>query len=84
VTDPGLSDPGLSDRDRKMLAFEHRRWKQPGAREQAIHDEFGLSSIRYHQLLTALLDRPAAREADPLLVGSLTRQRDDLMQRRRR
>lgn len=74
----------LSDRDRKILAFETRRWKRPGAREQAIRDEFGLSSIRYHQLLNALLDNPAAHELDPLLVGRLRRQRDTLIQRRRR
>lgn len=74
----------LSEQARKILAFETRWWKQPGAREQAIRDEFGLTSIRYHQLLNALLDNPAAREHDPLLVGRLCRQRDRLIRRRGR
>jgi hypothetical protein len=81
----GLSvQAGLSDLDLRILAFENRWWKHAGAREQAIRDEFGLSSTRYHQLLNTLIDSPAARERDPLLVGRLTRQRDTQIRRRRR
>ncbi len=74
----------LTDLDRRILAFEHRWWKQPGAREQAIRDTFGMSTTRYYQLLNTLLDNPAAREHDPLLVGGLVRQRDERIERRRR
>lgn len=74
----------LSEQDLKILAFETRWWKRAGSREQAIRDEFGLSSTRYHQLLNTLLDTPAAREHDPLLVGRLCRQREELIRRRGR
>jgi hypothetical protein len=74
----------LTDLELKILAFETRWWKRSGSREQAIRDEFGVGSIRYHQMLNALLDKPAAREHDPLLVGRLTRQRDALIARRGR
>lgn len=76
--------PGLTELELRMLAFEARWWKRPGAREQAIRDEFGIGSIRYHQILSGLLDNPAAREHDPLLIGRLTRLRDDMIARRGR
>ena len=66
---------GLTDRERDILAFEARWWKHAGAKEQAIRDAFGLSSTRYYQVLNALIDRPEALEADPLLVRRLRRLR---------
>ena len=46
-----------------------------GAKETAIRDRFGLSPTRYYQVLNALVDRPAALAADPLLVRRLRRLR---------
>ncbi|HEX5741096.1 MAG TPA: DUF3263 domain-containing protein [Pilimelia sp.] len=71
----GADDGGLSARDLAVLAFERRWWRHPGAKEQAIREEFGLSAVRYYQVLRALLDRPAALAHDPVLVGRLRRLR---------
>lgn len=67
--------PALTDMERDVLAFEHRRWVHPGAKEQAILDEFGLSGPRYYQLLNALIDRSEAFVHDPMLVKRLRRLR---------
>jgi hypothetical protein len=65
----------LSDRDREIIAFERQWWKYAGAKEQAIREKFDMSSARYYQVLNALIDRPDALVADPLLVRRLRRMR---------
>jgi Protein of unknown function (DUF3263) len=69
---PGL---GLSRREREMLTFERQWWRRPGAKETAIRDRFGVTPTRYYQVLNALVDRPDALAADPLLVRRLRRLR---------
>jgi hypothetical protein len=66
----------LSPLHLQVLAFEHRRWRFAGAREQAITDEFGMSATRYQQILNHLLDEPAALVHDPVLVKRLRRLRE--------
>ncbi|MGY1842427.1 DUF3263 domain-containing protein [Modestobacter sp. SYSU DS0875] len=66
---------GLAERDRAVLAFERHWWRFAGAKEAAIRERFGLSATRYYQLLNALVDRPEALAADPLLVRRLRRMR---------
>ena len=66
---------GLSERDREILAFERQWWKYAGAKEQAIRELFDMSATRYYQVLNALLDTPAALEADPMLIKRLRRMR---------
>ena len=73
---------GLTRREHEMLAFERQWWRRPGAKETAIRDRFGLAPTRYYQVLNALVDRPAALEADPLLVRRLRRLRAARGQRR--
>jgi len=65
----------LSDRDREILEFERHWWKYAGAKETAVREKFDMSSTRYYQVLNALIDRPEALEADPLLVRRLRRLR---------
>src|SRR3954471_9443343 len=65
----------LSDRDREILEFERHWWKYAGAKETAVRDKFDMSSTRYYQVLNALIDRPWALEAHPLLVRRLGRLR---------
>jgi hypothetical protein len=67
---------GLSDRDRRILAFEQGWWRHPGAKEEAIRAEFSLSSTRYYQILNRLIDSESALIADPMLVRRLRRLRD--------
>jgi hypothetical protein len=73
----GLVEPesGLSDRDREILEFERQWWKYAGAKETAVREQFDMSATRYYQVLNALIDRPEALEADPLLVRRLRRLR---------
>lgn len=66
---------GLSRREREMLTFERQWWRQAGAKEIAIRDRFGVTPTRYYQVLNALVDRPDALAADPLLVRRLRRLR---------
>jgi hypothetical protein len=81
--DPASPTPaGLSRREHEMLGFERQWWRRPGAKETAIRDRFGLAPTRYYQVLNALVDRPAALEADPLLVRRLRRVRAARGQRR--
>jgi hypothetical protein len=73
--DEQVSLDGLPRRDREILTFERQWWKYAGAKEQAIRELFDMSATRYYQVLNALIDTPAALEADPLLVKRLRRLR---------
>ena len=73
---------GLSRRDREILAFERQWWKYAGAKEQAIRELFDMSATRYYQVLNALIDRPKALAADPLLVRRLRRLRSQRQRQR--
>ena len=66
---------GLTRREHDMLTFERHWWRQAGAKETAIRDRFGVPPTRYYQVLNALVDRPDALAADPLLVRRLRRLR---------
>lgn len=65
----------LSDRERDILAMERLWWQYAGAKEQAIRDQFDMSTTRYYQVLNALIDREDALAHDPLLVKRLRRMR---------
>jgi hypothetical protein len=65
----------LSERDQSVLDFERQWWKYAGAKEQAIREQFAMSSTRYYQVLNAIIDRPEALVHDPLLVRRLRRLR---------
>ncbi|TWH66888.1 DUF3263 domain-containing protein [Micromonospora olivasterospora] len=81
---PAGGTDGLTERERKILAFERQWWRHAGAKEQAIRDTFALSATRYYQLLNALLDNPAALAAEPVLVARLRRLRTSRARNRRR
>ena len=65
----------LGDRERTVLAFERQWWRHAGAKEEAIRREFGIGPTAYYQLLSRLIDDPAAIAYDPMLVKRLQRQR---------
>jgi hypothetical protein len=76
LPNPGSDGSGeLSARDSEMLDFERQWWKYAGAKEQAVRENFDMSSTRYYQVLNALIDRPEALAHDPLLVRRLRRLR---------
>jgi hypothetical protein len=65
----------LSERDLRILEFERQWWTYAGAKEQAMREKFDMSATRYYQALNALIDRPEALAADPMLVKRLRRLR---------
>jgi Protein of unknown function (DUF3263) len=74
----------LGERERSVLAFERQWWRHAGAKEEAIRREFGVGPTAYYQLLSRLLDDPAALAYDPMLVKRLQRQRASRRRRRSR
>ncbi|MFC7449493.1 DUF3263 domain-containing protein [Rhodococcus daqingensis] len=73
ANEPG--EDGLTRRDHDILSFERQWWKYAGAKEEAIKELFDMSATRYYQVLNALVDRPEALAADPMLVKRLRRLR---------
>jgi Protein of unknown function (DUF3263) len=65
----------LSALDMRILAFEARGWRSPGAKEQAISDVLDLPATRYYQLLNEIIDKPEALAFDAVLVKRLRAQR---------
>ena len=72
---PTVATDTLSEREMLILEFERQWWKYAGAKEQAMREKFDMSATRYYQALNALIDRPAAIVADPMLVKRLRRLR---------
>ena len=67
----------LNGTDRAILDFERGWWLQPGPKGDAIRSELSMSPSAYYRQLTALIDRPDALAADPLLVRRLRRARTE-------
>jgi hypothetical protein len=63
----------LTDIEQLMLDTEREWWATPGAKEAAISDRFGMSAVRYYQLLRRLLSSEAALAYDALTVNRLRR-----------
>ncbi|QEO15312.1 DUF3263 domain-containing protein [Agromyces intestinalis] len=66
----------LDERGRRILAFEHRVFRDEGAKAEAIRAEFELSAPRYYRILGELISSPDALRHDPMLVKRLLRLRD--------
>jgi Protein of unknown function (DUF3263) len=75
LSETGAALDALCERDLLILEFERQWWKYAGAKEQAMREKFDMSATRYYQALNALIDRPDALEADPMLVKRLRRLR---------
>jgi hypothetical protein len=71
----GAAAGPLGERERSVLAFERQWWRHAGAKEEAIRREFAVGPTAYYQLLSRLIDDPAAIAYDPMLVKRLQRQR---------
>lgn len=65
----------LAETSRAILAFERSWFLHLGAKEQAVHERFGMSLTRYYQALNAVLDDPEALAYDALTVKRLRRLR---------
>jgi hypothetical protein len=69
-------EAGLDPFSARVLTFEGEWAGRTGAKASAIRAEFDVPPARYYQLLSAILDSPAALRHDPLLVRRLQRMRD--------
>lgn len=67
----------LTAREWGVLAFERQWWKASGAKERAVRELFDMSPSHYSRLLDALVDKPAAVRADPMLIKRLSRVREN-------
>lgn len=69
------SSGDLTARERGVMAFERQWWKASGEKERAVRELFDMSLTHYGRLLDALVDKPAAVRADPMLIKRLSRVR---------
>ncbi|MGQ0669281.1 MAG: DUF3263 domain-containing protein [Actinomycetota bacterium] len=79
---PASRSDGLDERSRDILDFERDWWRDPGPKERAVRERFGLSAARYHQLLNRTIDLPDALAYDPMLVRRLRRLRETRRRKR--
>lgn len=66
----------LTDTERALLDFAGRWYRFPGAQEQAMRDELGLSATSYWRKVNDLIERPAAIAYAPATVKRLRRVRE--------
>ena len=70
----------LSKIEMSLIEFERTWWEDDQPKDQAIAEQFSLTTAEYYEQLHALIDSDEALEHDPLVVRRLRRMRD----RRRR
>ena len=66
----------LEPRLKEVLDLERSWWQLGAPKERAIRERLGLSTTRYHQLLTKAINLPEALAYDPMLVRRLRRLRE--------
>lgn len=67
---------GLTDLELRILDFERRWYRRRGLKHVALSRQFGISPIRYFQILNQTIDKPEAVILEPTLVNRLRRVRD--------
>ena len=78
-----LKGSELSEFEMLVLEFERTWWRHGKTRDQAIRKVMEMSPLKYHLLLTHMLDSEALWRADPPLVDRLRRLRDERLDERR-
>jgi hypothetical protein len=61
---------GLSPSEVDMIEFERERWGSTHAKESLVRKAWALPLVRYYQRLYAIMESPAAKRYDPVLVRS--------------
>lgn len=72
----------LTGIDKAIIDFAGRWYRYPGAQEQAMRDELGLSATSYWRKVNALIDRPEAAAYASATVHRLQRMRAEKMRAR--
>ena len=75
AAEPPADAEQLGELARRILAFENAAPTGGGVTSAAVRSEFGVTLARYHQMLSGVLDDPAALRHDPVLVHRLRRLR---------
>lgn len=70
----------LTERDMAIIEFERTWWAEESSKESIIRERFELSTTRYYEILSELVDSEEAYQFDPLVIRRLRR----LRARRRR
>ncbi len=73
----------VSEFELSVLEFERGWWRHGKTRDQAIRKVMSMSPIKYHLLLSHMLDSERVWRADPVLVDRLRRLRDERLAERR-
>jgi hypothetical protein len=66
----------LTDDELAMLDLEASWWKYAAVKDTVVRERFDISPTVYYSRLNALIDRPEALAAAPLVVRRLQRLRD--------
>lgn len=74
--------PMISEHHQALLDFEALWPRDIGAKHEQIRARFGITPVRYYQMLNVVLDDPVALEAQPMEVGRLRRVRDARVNKR--
>ncbi|MEN9911098.1 MAG: hypothetical protein RLZZ441_666 [Actinomycetota bacterium] len=62
---------GLSPEDVDFIEFERENWGPTRSKESLVRKVWNLPLVRYYQRLYGIMESPAARRYDPILVRSL-------------
>ena len=65
----------LTERERAIIDFERTWWAEEGSKETIIREKFDLSTTRYYEIVSDLLESDDAYEYDPLVIRRLQRMR---------
>lgn len=66
----------LTELERNILNLEKKRFRYPGAKEQVIRAQLGLSAVSYYQKLNTMIDDARIIQAEPALTRRLRHHRD--------
>jgi hypothetical protein len=61
---------GLAPSEVDMIEFERERWGATHSKESLVRKAWSLPLVRYYQRLYAIMESPAAKRYDPVLVRS--------------
>ena len=65
----------LTERDLAIIELERTWWSLGGSKESLIRERFDLSTSRYYDLLSNIVDSDEALRFDPLVIRRLRRLR---------
>ena len=65
----------LSKMEMSLIEFERTWWAEDDSKETIIRERFDLSTTRYYDLLSDLVDSDEAYRFDPLVIHRLRRRR---------